>query len=192
MSSSTSRAFRRSSSSSTTRCCFRTSAAPPSRPARRWATCRSRTCACTSPASPSQPAWSSFLRPGGARAMAVDLRRRAALQAIGLASLATLAPARAVRAQAEHPLTRTIWELNTGERSVPENLPAALRAARFRLLGEVHDNPAHHAIRLKLLDALGGSGLKPAVAFEQFDRAHDKALQQRLAAGDVTADAVAQ
>jgi uncharacterized iron-regulated protein len=104
-----------------------------------------------------------------------------------------LAHARALGAQVEaHPLTGTIWDLNTGAPGTLESVLIALRTARYRLLGEVHDNPAHHAIRLKLLDALGGSGLRPAVAFEQFDRAHDKALQQRLAAGDVTADAVAQ
>jgi uncharacterized iron-regulated protein len=123
------------------------------------------------------------------------MRRRAVLRAIGLASLATLAQARSLRAMtsaAEHPLTETIWDLNTGARSTPGNLLGALRAARFRLLGEVHDNPAHHAIRLRLLDALAESSLKPAVAFEQFDRMHDKALQQRLATGEVTAEAVAQ
>jgi uncharacterized iron-regulated protein len=121
------------------------------------------------------------------------MQRRAVLRAIGLACLATLAPVRAVIAQTgDHPLTGTIWDLNTGARGTPESVLAALRTARFRLLGEVHDNPAHHAIRLKLLDALGESGLKPAVAFEQFDRLHDKALQQRLAAGDATAEAVAQ
>ena len=120
--------------------------------------------------------------------------RRAALRAIGLASLAALAQARAVRAMAaleEHPLAGTIWDLNTERRSTVETLLAALRAARFRLLGEVHDNPDHHAARLKLLDALGESGLKPAVAFEQFDRAYDGALQQRLAGGDATAEDVA-
>jgi uncharacterized iron-regulated protein len=121
------------------------------------------------------------------------MQRRAVLRAIGLASLATLAPARAAIAQtADHPLTGTIWDLDAGAHSTTESLLAALRGARFRLLGEVHDNPAHHAIRLKLLDALGESGLKPAVAFEQFDRVHDKALQQRVAAGDATAEAVAQ
>jgi lactate dehydrogenase-like 2-hydroxyacid dehydrogenase len=47
----TSRACRKRSGRSTTRCCSPTWQAPPWRPARRWATCRSRTCACTSPAS---------------------------------------------------------------------------------------------------------------------------------------------
>jgi uncharacterized iron-regulated protein len=121
------------------------------------------------------------------------VQRRTVLRAIGLASFAALAQARIVSAQTgDHPLIGTIWDLNNAARSTLENLLAALRAARFRLLGEVHDNPAHHAARVKLLDALGESGLKPAVAFEQFDRPRDKALQQRLAAGDLSAEAVAQ
>jgi uncharacterized iron-regulated protein len=61
-----------------------------------------------------------------------------------------------------------------------DRLLEALKAAKFRLLGEVHDNPEHHAIRARLLDALGRAGLKPAVAFEQFDSRHDAALQALL------------
>ena len=61
-----------------------------------------------------------------------------------------------------------------------EALLHALRPARYRLLGEIHDNPAHHAIRARLVDALGRAGLRPAVAFEQFDAAHDGALQKLL------------
>jgi uncharacterized iron-regulated protein len=65
-------------------------------------------------------------------------------------------------------------------RNEEDSLLQALKAARFRLLGEVHDNPEHHAIRARLLDALGRAGLKPAVAFEQFDSRHDTALQALL------------
>jgi uncharacterized iron-regulated protein len=61
-----------------------------------------------------------------------------------------------------------------------EELLVRLKASRFRLLGEVHDNPEHHAIRAGLLDALGRAGLKPAVAFEQFDSRHDAALKALL------------
>ncbi|HWA39691.1 MAG TPA: ChaN family lipoprotein [Burkholderiales bacterium] len=67
----------------------------------------------------------------------------------------------------------------------------ALKAARFRLLGEVHDNPEHHAIRARLLDALGRAGLKPAVAFEQFDSEHDPALRDLLLSGKATPESVA-
>jgi len=68
----------------------------------------------------------------------------------------------------------------------------ALLGARYRLLGEIHDNEAHHRIRARLLDALGRAGLKPAVAFEQFDAEYDIALQELLSSGKSTANAVAE
>lgn len=44
-------------------------------------------------------------------------------------------------------------------------LVAAIRAADFVLLGELHDNAVHHETRARLLTALGD--LRPAVVFEQ-------------------------
>lgn len=38
------------------------------------------------------------------------------------------------------------------------------------LLGEVHDNPAHHAIRLRAFERLLASGVRPALLMEQLDR----------------------
>jgi len=38
------------------------------------------------------------------------------------------------------------------------------------LLGEVHDNPAQHAVRAAALRRLLEQGSRPAIAFEQFDR----------------------
>ena len=38
------------------------------------------------------------------------------------------------------------------------------------LLGEVHDNATQHAVRAEALRRLLGSGARPALAFEQFDR----------------------
>lgn len=73
-----------------------------------------------------------------------------------------------------------------------EALLAALRPARYRLLGEIHDNPAHHAVRARLVDALGRSGLKPVVAFEQFDAVHDPLLQRSFLEGTPTAESVAR
>lgn len=62
-------------------------------------------------------------------------------------------------------------------------LVAELADARYRLLGEVHDNPAHHAIRAHLVSAIAATGARPAVVFEQFDRDHDDALTAAQAAG---------
>jgi uncharacterized iron-regulated protein len=71
----------------------------------------------------------------------------------------------------------TVWDLRAGRAVDEATLFDALREARYRLLGEVHDNARHHAIRAQLIDSLGRAGLKPVVAFEQFDAEHDPALQ---------------
>ncbi len=107
------------------------------------------------------------------------MRRRAFL----LAAASLLLPLRA-RAMAG-----TVWDLRAGRPVEEAALFEALREARYRLLGEVHDNPRHHAIRAGLIDALGHAGLKPVVAFEQFDAEHDPALQALV---DPDAEAVAR
>lgn len=71
-------------------------------------------------------------------------------------------------------------------------LVARLVHARYRLLGEIHDDPAHHAIRARLLEAIARAGLHPAVVMEQFDLDHDDALraaQQPGATAEQIADA---
>jgi uncharacterized iron-regulated protein len=93
--------------------------------------------------------------------------------------------------QLDHPLAGVLWRAAEGRRVDEQTLTRELRAARYRLLGEVHDNPDHHGIQLDLLRGLAEAGLKPTVAFEQFDREHDAALQQRLARGNATPDDVA-
>ena len=124
-----------------------------------------------------------------------------ALAALALAQLAPSALVRAASVQtirwksmllSDHPLVGKIWDAKSGRSATREALHAALRAARYRLLGEAHDNPDHHDLQLELLVLLGESGLRPAVAFEQFDRESDPALQKLLAAGGATAEAVAE
>ena len=75
-----------------------------------------------------------------------------------------------------------IWDVRA-ERFVSERqLVADIAAARYRLLGEVHDNPAHHGIRARLIVAIADTGARPAVVFEQFDLDHDDALLAAQAA----------
>jgi uncharacterized iron-regulated protein len=70
------------------------------------------------------------------------------------------------------------------QRTISEaQLVAVLAKARYRLLGEMHDNAAHHAIRARLVDAIATTGARPAVVFEQFDIEHDDALRGAQAAG---------
>lgn len=49
------------------------------------------------------------------------------------------------------------------------------------LLGEVHDNAAQHALRLRAFEALLASGARPALALEQFDRNRQAAIDQARA-----------
>ena len=70
-----------------------------------------------------------------------------------------------------------IFDVN-GQRYIDEpTLVARLAATRYRLLGEVHDNPEHHALRARLVGALAARGMHPAVVFEQFDLDHEAALR---------------
>ena len=76
-----------------------------------------------------------------------------------------------------------IWDIR-GARFVGESqLVAALADARYRLLGEVHDNPAHHEIRARLIIAIAAAGARPAVVLEQFDLERDQDLIAAQAAG---------
>jgi uncharacterized iron-regulated protein len=66
----------------------------------------------------------------------------------------------------------------------------ALAGVRFRLLGELHDDPEHHAIRARLVSEIAARGPRPAVVFEQFDLEHDAALVAARAPG-ATAESLA-
>ncbi|MEO5700364.1 MAG: ChaN family lipoprotein [Casimicrobiaceae bacterium] len=76
----------------------------------------------------------------------------------------------------------TIWDVRAGRFIDRATLLPAIVPIRYRLLGEVHDNPEHHRLRAELLDAIGQSGRRPAVVVEQFDLGDEAALaavQQR-------------
>jgi uncharacterized iron-regulated protein len=67
--------------------------------------------------------------------------------------------------------------------STPAALAQAMQGHRVVLLGEVHDNPAQHALRLAALRQWIERGARAAIAFEQFDREHqgdiDRARRER-------------
>ena len=69
-----------------------------------------------------------------------------------------------------------IWDTRAQRFITTTDLVDQLAAARFRLLGEVHDNANHHVLRASLITRMVTKGVHPAVAFEQFDIAHDGAL----------------
>lgn len=80
-----------------------------------------------------------------------------------------------------------LWDVRAERFISEEELLVRLRAARYRLLGEVHDHPVHHTLRAGLL-----AKLAPAeVFFEQFDREHDGVLREAQR-GSVDADTLAK
>ena len=76
-----------------------------------------------------------------------------------------------------------IWDVRSAAFTDEAQLVAALGGARYRLLGEIHDNPAHHEIHARLIAAIAGRRAHPAVVFEQFDLENDAALREAQAAG---------
>jgi uncharacterized iron-regulated protein len=72
--------------------------------------------------------------------------------------------------------------------AAPPNLPAtaqaladAMQGSRVVFLGEVHDNAAQHALRAAALRKLVEGGARPAIAFEQFDREAQPAIDRARA-----------
>ena len=99
------------------------------------------------------------------------LRRLAGLLALAVAACASTPPAHGTMAD---PI---IWDVRANRAVTQSELLAALAPARYRLLGEIHDNPLHHAARADLVARLAATGLRPAVVMEQFDLDHDAALR---------------
>jgi uncharacterized iron-regulated protein len=80
----------------------------------------------------------------------------------------------------------------TGSAVTQADLVARLAAARFRLLGEVHDNAEHHEIRARLLRDVAATGRRPAVALEVFDLDRAVALRAAQAEGRADAESLAE
>lgn len=81
---------------------------------------------------------------------------------------------------ADHALAGKIWDMRERRWLDEPALLERIAAAEVLLLGETHDNPQHHALQLKLLQARLGSGARPALLFEQYDRERQTALDAAL------------
>lgn len=104
--------------------------------------------------------------------------RLAALCAIAV-SAALLAAAPRADQPARHPLDDTIWNVATGERIGREALAGRLEDADIVILGEVHDNAAHHQAQAWAVRRLRPAGL----AFEMIPRLSEAGIRTLLAEG---------
>ncbi len=81
-----------------------------------------------------------------------------------------------------------LWSVRESRFVDERTLDSALHVARFRFIGEVHDNAAQHALRARLVAKLADA--RPAAVMEVFDFGRDAAIASAQANG-ADADAVA-
>lgn len=90
---------------------------------------------------------------------------------------------------ADHPLVGRVWSVARSAFVPPAEVETTVARARFVLLGEIHDNPDHHALQARLLAAATGEGArKPAVVLEMLPRDRQGDVDAYLVEGKGTAE----
>lgn len=86
----------------------------------------------------------------------------------------------------DHALVGRIYDVATAQAVSLDELGRRVASADVVLLGEQHDNVDHHLLQAQILKGYVASGRRPAVAFEQIDRARqgevDRCLGQPMPA----------
>lgn len=86
-----------------------------------------------------------------------------------------------------HALNGTVWT-GEGRASSWQRLVEVSASRQFVLIGENHDNAAHHQLQADLIDALVERGRKPAVVFEMIPTEEQETLDAYLADEGATAE----
>ena len=76
----------------------------------------------------------------------------------------------------ESPLAGRVYDVRARTFIPREDAIGRAIAARYVILGEIHDNPVHHHLQADILASMIRAGRRPALAMEQFDREHQAAL----------------
>jgi uncharacterized iron-regulated protein len=79
------------------------------------------------------------------------------------------------------PLVGRIWDVARGGFTTADAVYAAAQKGHYVLLGEKHDNPDHHRLQARVLEAMVASGRRPAVAFEMIEADRQQAVDRFLA-----------
>ena len=119
-----------------------------------------------------------------------------ALIASGLAATCLASPASALEwpdwqspHYRDHRLAGTIWR-GDGSPADRAALSAAVIAADYVLLGEIHTNPDHHRIQALLIGELAAAGRRPAIVFEMIPAGLQDKLDDYLSANPKDASGV--
>lgn len=88
----------------------------------------------------------------------------------------------------QHPLVGRIWWSATGRFITPDTLVTQAAQAEIVLLGEVHDNPDHHALQAWMTRRILPPRAPSLVAFEMMDESQEVTLRTYVKAHPATAD----
>ena len=89
----------------------------------------------------------------------------------------------------DHPLTGVIVDVARGRRVTEAELVAHVQSSGVVLVGEIHDNPDHHRLQARLLQAFAATHPAPAIVFEMLDRGRQSDVDASLTAHPGDADA---
>jgi uncharacterized iron-regulated protein len=124
--------------------------------------------------------------------------RPSASPSVGAApSSAAPAPNSAVPSQAptewltkldrDNALVGKVWDVQAKAFVPSSEMGARLATARFVLLGERHDNPDHHRLQGRAIEALVKAGRRPAVVLEMLELQQQPAIDEYLKRSDASA-----
>lgn len=88
----------------------------------------------------------------------------------------------------DHNLVGKIWSFEQKRFVGPEALIADAVGRKYVLLGEIHDNPDHHALQAWILRSIAETGRRPAVVFEMIPQDMQGDVDAYLALAERTAE----
>ena len=112
----------------------------------------------------------------------------AGFAAAALVPLAACAPTGLVLH--DHRLVGRLFDVRNGREISRAEALREMLAADVLLLGETHDNPAHHRIQLAVLKTIA-ERRSAVLAMEQFDSEHQAAIEAAQGNADTTAESIA-
>ncbi len=112
------------------------------------------------------------------------IQQRVALRAALCLLLAACSARWAPPAGLDIPLSGSILDPTTQTFISQDDLFRRAIAARFVILGEVHDNASHHRLQGEILKAMVRAGRLPALAMEQFDHENQASLDAAHSRGE--------
>lgn len=85
--------------------------------------------------------------------------------------------------ETDHPLAGKLWDVAAQHFIDETELLRRIAPVEALLLGEIHDNRAHHRLQAKILQARLDAGARPALLMEQFDVDQQAALDEARRTG---------